>query len=102
MAYLANLLDTRTNGLDAVLNHDLPFAGGKLNLNAALNLNKTSLDKVRQSSAALAAIDPALTLLTDTSLFRIRNASPNSKLILGADWQGAAGACRRAPPALAR
>ena len=28
-------------------------------------------------------------LLTDTSLFRIRNASPKSKLILGADWQAA-------------
>ena len=89
VAYLANLLDTRTKGLDVVLNHDLGFAGGKLNLNAALNLNKTSLDKVRQSSTALAAIDPDLTLLTDTSLFRIKNASPNSKLILGADWQGA-------------
>ncbi|MBB5369396.1 MULTISPECIES: TonB-dependent siderophore receptor [unclassified Janthinobacterium] len=89
VAYLANLLDTRTKGLDVVLNHDLPFANGKLNLNAALNLNKTSLDKVRQSSAALSAIDPSLTLLTDTSLFRIKNASPTSKLILGADWQTA-------------
>ena len=83
VAYLANLLDTRTKGLDVVLNHDLGFAGGKL------NLNKTSLDNVRQSSSTLAAIDPDLTLLTDTSLFRIKNASPNSKLILGADWQGA-------------
>jgi len=89
VAYLANLLDTRTKGLDVVLNHDLPFANGKLNLNAALNLNKTTLDKVRQSSAALSAIDPSLTLLTDTSLFRIKNASPTSKLILGADWQTA-------------
>jgi len=89
VAYLANLLDTRTKGLDVVLNHDLVVSGGKLNLNAALNLNKTSLDKVRQSSAALAAIDPDLTLLTDTSLFRIRHASPDSKLILGADWQAA-------------
>ncbi|MFM2087443.1 MAG: hypothetical protein RLZZ237_2312 [Pseudomonadota bacterium] len=89
VAYLANLLDTRTKGLDVVLNHDLPFTNGKLNLNAALNLNKTTLDKVRQSSAALSAIDPTLTLLTDTSLFRIRNASPTSKLILGADWQTA-------------
>ena len=89
VAYLANLLDTRTKGLDVVLNHDLAFSDGKLNLNAALNLNKTSLDKVRQSSTALAAIDPDLTLLTETSLFRIRNASPNSKLILGADWQAA-------------
>ncbi|MBP1206270.1 iron complex outermembrane receptor protein [Duganella sp. 1411] len=89
VAYLANLLDTRTTGLDAVVNHELPFAGGKLDLNAALNLNKTRIDQARQSSAALARIDPELTLLTDMSLFRVRNASPKSKLVLSADWQAA-------------
>ncbi|WP_332856201.1 TonB-dependent receptor plug domain-containing protein [Duganella sp. S19_KUP01_CR8] len=89
VAYLANLLDTSTTGLDAVLNHDLRFAGGKLDLNAALNLNQTRIDHVRQGSAALANIDPSLTLLTDTSLFRIRHASPTSKLVLSADWQAA-------------
>ncbi|MBV6321572.1 TonB-dependent receptor plug domain-containing protein [Duganella violaceipulchra] len=89
VAYLANLLDTSTTGLDAVLSHDLPFAGGKLDLSAALNLNKTRLDHVRQSSAALANVDPSLTLLTDTSLYRIRHASPASKLVLSADWQAA-------------
>jgi iron complex outermembrane receptor protein len=89
VAYLANLLDTRTTGLDVVFNHDLSFAGGKLDLNAALNLNKTRIDQVHQSSAALAQIDPDLTVLTDTSLFRIRNASPTSKLVLSADWQAA-------------
>lgn len=89
VAYLANLLDTSTSGLDAVLNHDLGFAGGKLDLNAALNLNQTRIDSVRQRSAALARIDPDLTLLADTSLFRIRNASPKSKLVLSADWQAA-------------
>ncbi|MES2262819.1 MAG: TonB-dependent receptor [Pseudomonadota bacterium] len=88
VAYLANLLDTTTRGIDAVLNHDLPIAGGKLNLNAAVNLNKTTLDRVRTGSAALAQIDPDLSLLTDASLFRIKHASPKSKLILGADWQG--------------
>ncbi|MHA4869285.1 TonB-dependent receptor plug domain-containing protein [Duganella sp. PWIR1] len=89
VAYLANLLDTTTTGLDAVLNHDLALAGGKLNLSAALNLNKTRIDLVHQSSAALAKIDPELTVLTDTSLFRIRNASPRNKLVLSADWQAA-------------
>jgi iron complex outermembrane receptor protein len=89
VAYLANLLDTTTTGLDAVLNHNLSFAGGKLDLNAALNLNKTRIDTVHQSSAALAKIDPELTVLTNESLFRIRNASPKNKLVLSADWQAA-------------
>jgi len=90
VAYLANLLDTTTTGLDAVLNHDLALAGARLNLNAALNLNQTRIDTVHQSSAALARIDPALSVLTDTSLFRIRHASPKNKLVLGADWQAQA------------
>lgn len=89
VAYLANLLDTSTTGLDAVLNHDLPLAGGTLNLNAAINLNKTRIDQVHQASSALAKIDPELTLLTDNNLFRIRHASPKSKLVLSADWQAA-------------
>jgi len=89
VAYLANLLDTTTTGLDVVVNHDLPFAGGRLDLNAALNLNKTRIDDVRQGSAALSEIDPELTLLTENNLFRIRNASPRNKLVLSADWQAA-------------
>ena len=89
VAYLANLLDTRTTGVDAVVNHDLALAGGKLDLSAALNVNKTRVERARQSSAALAAIDPGLARLTDMSLFRIRHASPKTKLVLGADWQGA-------------
>ncbi|MBB3224084.1 TonB-dependent receptor plug domain-containing protein [Pseudoduganella umbonata] len=89
VAYLANLLDTVTTGLDVVINHDLPLAGGKLDLNAALNLNRTRIDSVHQAPAALARIDPGLTLLTENSLFRIRHASPTSKLVLGADWQAA-------------
>ena len=89
VAYLANLLDTTTTGLDVVVHHDLPFASGRLDLNAALNLNKTKVDAVRQSSAALGRIDPALTLLTGNNLFRIRNASPRNKLVLSADWQAA-------------
>jgi iron complex outermembrane receptor protein len=89
VAYLANLLDTTTTGLDVVASHDVPFAGGKLDLNAALNLNRTRIDDVHQNPAALARIDPALTLLTENSLFRIRNASPKTKLVLGGDWQAA-------------
>ncbi|WP_343731825.1 TonB-dependent receptor [Duganella sp.] len=89
VAYLANLLDTTTTGLDAVLNHDLTFTGARLNLSAAFNLNQTRIDRVHQTSAALAKIDPELSVLTDSSLFRIRNASPKNKLVLGADWQAA-------------
>lgn len=90
VAFLANLLDTTTRGVDAVLNHELKAAGGALNLSAALNVNRTRLDQARTGSAALANIDPALSLLTDAGLFRLKHASPKNKLVLGADWQGGA------------
>ncbi|MRV72953.1 TonB-dependent receptor [Duganella sp. FT92W] len=90
VAFLANLLDTTTRGIDAVLNHELKAAGGTLNLSAALNVNKTRLDQARTSSTELAKIDPALSLLTDGGLFRLKHASPKNKLVLGADWQGGA------------
>jgi iron complex outermembrane receptor protein len=88
VAFLTNALDTTTQGVDLVASDALPFAGGTLNVNAALNFNRTRIDHVRQSSAALAAIDPSLTLLTPESLLIVRRGSPANKLVLGGDWTG--------------
>jgi iron complex outermembrane receptor protein len=90
VAFLGNLLDTATDGVDAVLNREIKAAGGILNLSAALNVNHTRLDQARTGSSALAKVDPALSLLTDTGLFRLKHATPKNKLVLGADWQGGA------------
>jgi iron complex outermembrane receptor protein len=88
VAFLTNALDTTTSGLDVAASHELKAAGGTLALNAALNLNRTRLDQLRNGSAALAAIDPGLSLLGGESLLRATRGSPRCKLILGADWQG--------------
>jgi iron complex outermembrane receptor protein len=88
VAFLTNALDTTTQGLDLVAGDALPLAGGTLNLNAALNFNRTRIDRVRNGSAALAAIDPSLTLLTPQSLLVVKRGSPTSKLVLGGDWSG--------------
>jgi iron complex outermembrane receptor protein len=88
VAFLTNALDTTTEGVDLVANDALPFAGGTLNLNAALNFNRTRIDHVRESSAALAAIDPSLTLLTPQSLLIVKRGSPTNKFVLGGDWTG--------------
>ncbi|HEY9025699.1 MAG TPA: TonB-dependent receptor, partial [Burkholderiaceae bacterium] len=88
VAFLTNALDTTTQGVDLVANDTLAVAGGTLNLNAALNLNRTKIDRVRDGSAALAAIDPSLTLLTPESLLIVKRGSPTNKLVLGADWTG--------------
>jgi iron complex outermembrane receptor protein len=76
VAFLTNALDTTTQGT--------------LNLNAALNFNRTKIDRVRDSSAALATIDPSLSLLTPESLLVIKRGSPTNKFVLSADWTGGA------------
>lgn len=90
VAFLTNALDTTTTGLDLAASHELRAAGGLLQLSAALNLNRTTLDTVRQGSAALAAIDPALSLIGDEARLRVTRGTPRHKLILGADWQAGA------------
>ena len=90
VAFLTNALDTTTQGIDLVANQAVSVAGGSLNLNAALNFNRTKIDRVRDGSAALAAIDPTLTLLTNGSLLVIKRGSPTNKFVLSGDWTGGA------------
>ena len=87
VAFLTNALDTTTQGIDVVANHGAALAGGTLNLSAALNFNDTKIDRVRNSSAALVAIDPSLTLLTPESLLTIKRGSPKNKFVVAADWR---------------
>lgn len=90
VAFLTNALDTTTQGVDLVANQALEVAGGTLNLNAALNFNRTKIDRVRDTSAALAAIDPSLTLLTPQSLLIVKRGSPTSKFVFSGDWTSGA------------
>lgn len=90
VGFLTNAVDTTTTGMDIVLTGELPVAGGTLGLSGALNLNHTKLDAVRNGSARLSAIDPALSLFDEKTLFDLTHGSPRTKLILGADWTGGA------------
>ena len=86
VAFLTNALDTTTQGVDLVANQALNVAGGTLNLNAALNFNRTKIDRTRQGSAALTAIDPDVQLLTPQSLLVIKRGSPTNKFVFSGDW----------------
>ncbi len=86
VAFLTNALDTTTPGIDLVANHGVELAAGSLNLSAALNIDGTKIDHVRNSSAALGAIDPSLTLLTPESLLIIKRGLPKNRFVRAADW----------------
>jgi iron complex outermembrane receptor protein len=79
--FLTNALDTTTEGLDAVVTHDMALAGGTLNLSAAFNHNRNHLDAVRTGAGGSA-------LFGDKTLYDLMHESPNSKLVLSADWTG--------------
>ena len=86
VTFLTNALDTTSRGLDLVLSHELDLFGGALRLSAAFNRNYLHEDGLRNSSAALALIDPSLTLANPTVLVPLEYGSPGTKLILTADW----------------
>jgi iron complex outermembrane recepter protein len=86
VTFLTNALDTRSRGLDLVLSHETDLLGGTLRLSAAFNRNYLHEDGLRNSSAALARIDPSLSLSSPTVLVPLEYGSPATKLILGADW----------------
>ena len=86
VTFLTNALDTTSRGLDLVLSHERDLLGGALRLSAAFNRNYLHQDGLRNSSAALALVDPSLTLADPTVLVPLEYGSPGTKLILGADW----------------
>ncbi len=88
VAFLTNALDTTTRGIDLTVSHELMALGGVLQLNGALNFNRTQIDRVNNNSTALSAIDPTLSLLGSDALLAVTHGSPASKFILGAHWQG--------------
>jgi iron complex outermembrane receptor protein len=83
VTFLTNALDTTTRGLDLVLSHDAPLAGGDLKLTAAFNRNYLREDNGNSAAAVAAG------LLDGTVLVPLEGGSPSSKLILTADWSDA-------------
>jgi iron complex outermembrane receptor protein len=86
VAFLTNALDTTTQGVDVVLDHSRKLAGGKLQLSAGLNINRTRIDGVKNSSPQLAAIDPNLSLFDSADLLQLEQGTPRNKLVLTSDW----------------
>ncbi|QGN54989.1 TonB-dependent siderophore receptor [Novosphingobium sp. Gsoil 351] len=82
--FFVNGLDTRTQGVDAVLNWRVPVDFGKFNLTAAYNYNDQKILKYRNSLAGLSAI-PGLVLFGRTESLRFTKGQPRDKIVLSAD-----------------
>ncbi|MDU9394483.1 TonB-dependent receptor [Pseudomonas sp. zfem002] len=84
--YYTNAYDTRTKGLDIVADHSSDFgAWGDVRWSLAFNWNKTSIEDVRDTPAALAG--SGVTLVGRDREGDLTVASPRTKWILGANWK---------------
>lgn len=84
--FFINGVDTRTQGLDAVLN--MPYnagANGKFDFTLAGSVNKTDVTKV-PTSVQLAALNPAPSLFDRVNVLTLEKGQPKNKLTASMNW----------------
>jgi len=82
--FFINGLDTRTQGVDAVMSYRLPVDFGRINLTAAYNYNKQKILQYNNDLGPLATI-PGLVLFGRTESLRFTRGQPRDKIVLSAD-----------------
>lgn len=86
MKFFINAVDTKTEGLDYTMRYkNIDFAGGKLALNAALNLNRTKLRGAVKVPTLLS--NYSNTIFNRKEQSRILSARPNTKVLYGATYK---------------
>ena len=85
---MTNAVDTKTQGLDAVLSYFMPFSNGSLTLNAGANFTQTEVPRDSEGNPVIKTGDFlqgfGSQLFNREEVSRIEVAQPKSKIILGA------------------
>jgi iron complex outermembrane receptor protein len=85
--FFVNGVDTRTRGLDLVATYRVPdLLGGRMNLTAGLNINKTKIRKILAAPGALSEV-PNLVLFGRQESLRLVKGQPRNKINLSADYE---------------
>ena len=84
--FFTNAADTRTRGLDAVLDYRRQWHGGQIGLNAAFSYSRTRITHLAPTPAALESIDPTLLIVGPEEINTITEAAPRTKLVTSAEW----------------
>ncbi|MGX7927290.1 TonB-dependent receptor plug domain-containing protein [Tsuneonella sp. HG094] len=82
--FFVNGLDTRTQGVDAVLNYRLPVDFGRFNLTAAYNYNDQKIIARNNTLGPLASI-PNIILFGRLESLRFTDGQPKDKVVLSLD-----------------
>ena len=84
--FFVNGVDTRTRGVDFVATYRIPdVAGGRLNLTAGYNYNKTKIRQILAAPGPLADI-PGLVLFGRQESLRLVEGQPRTKISLSGDY----------------
>ena len=89
--FMTNAVDTKTRGLDLVLNYQVPLSEGSLNLIAAANFTETEIPRDANGEPVIKTGDFlsgfGSVLFNREEVSRIEVAQPRNKIILGANFQ---------------
>ena len=84
--FFANAINTRTRGVDVVINERLTFGKSRLNLMAAANFTETEVTQINSSSTIDNDASLQNTLFDRQQRTRIESAQPRNKINLGANY----------------
>jgi iron complex outermembrane receptor protein len=88
VAYFTNAVDTRSTGLDLVADTSARLGTwGKLDLNAALNVNKTEITRIAAKPGAVGTLDSGFPFFGRDRQGELSVGNPLTKLILTARWR---------------
>ncbi|MFW3896926.1 TonB-dependent receptor plug domain-containing protein [Pseudomonas bharatica] len=86
--YFTNAADTTTRGIDLVADYRVDYGQfGRVKYGIGANYNKTDIDDIKQTPAALKAAGNNLELFDRVAQGYLTVANPKTKLILSANWQ---------------
>jgi len=84
--FFINGVDTKTEGVDVVLNYPLRTGIGRFDLTLTANFNSTDVERVPQT-AQLAALNPAPPLFDRVNVLTFEEGNPDDKYVLAVNWR---------------
>ncbi len=87
VTYFANALDTRSRGVDVVVEARHNFGDlGKLNLSASFNYNETAIRRLADTPAALGTLRSGFVFFGRDRQGELSVGNPKTKLVVSANW----------------
>jgi len=85
--YFTNAVDTRTYGIDAVVDYQQSLGPyGRVDWSAIYAENQTGITGIKANPAALSAFGPTFQLFGPLAQHQLTRSTPRDRIALGADW----------------